>query len=360
MRLVSFYRSTRLILLAAALTPGVSLYAQTYSASFNSAEWTVQSGPFACSLSHKIPGFGSARFVHNAAAAEFFELKNNQQAFPSGAVTIESIPPVWRSDTGPQALGQAQVKAQQPLRLAAGAEIAAITRSLKQGINVVFSGAQMNSSETRLRVALEAQNFPKAYGKYQSCVAQLIPYTFNQLSRTQFNYSANADDLSASVKSRLDKIARYTKAESRVLGIIVDAHSEKLPTADAGEAESRAQAELVTAYLIDKGLSADTITMRWHGDKFPIANNQDASGQVKNRRVTIRLENQTTRTEMEKKIAAIKAAEQKIAEQKAADEQSSEPPIAGATQPLGLQELEKMVEQQNLTSGKQPTVKPVQ
>lgn len=365
MRLVPFYHLSSAILLAFACAQSASLHAQTYSASFNDAQWTAQSGPFACSLNHKIPGFGSARFARNAGGGEFFELKNTSQAFPSGVAKIESVPPVWRSDVNPAALGQAQVTAQQPLRLAA-AQVSAISAALEQGINVVFSSTQVNSSGGNLRVALEAHNFPAGYKKYQRCITELIPYTFNQLSRTLINYSANADDLSAAAKVQLDKIVRYTKADSRVLGIIVDAHSDKLLSPEDGDAASQQQAELVTAYLIGKSLSAGTITTRWHGDKFPIASNENKTGQAKNRRVTIRLENETTRKEMEKKITTIKAAEQKAATEKAKAEAEVEakkttqdqPSSAAAPLPTSLQELERMVEQQDLTSGKQPDSAP--
>jgi len=368
MPLVSFYhsslcRSALLLLLATTLIQSAPLSAQVYSAGFNNAEWATQAGPFACSLSHKIPGFGSARFVRNAGAGEFFELKNTSQSFPSGAVRIESVPPMWRGDSSPATLGQTQASGKQPLRVT-GAQIAMISRTLEQGTNVVFSSSQVSSNGSSLRVGLEANKFSPAYSKYQRCVADLIPYTFDQLSRTLINYAPNADDLSAGAKSQLDKIVRYTKADSRVLGIIIDAHSEKLATPEEGDAASQKQAELVTAYLIDKGLAADTITTRWHGDKFPIANDQNKAGQAKNRRVTIRLENETTRKEMEKKITAIKDAEQKAAEQKAAAESSAQAQARSSSSagelPVNLQQLEQMVEQQNLTSGKQPVVKPAQ
>ena len=306
-------------------------------------------------MSHKIPGFGSAQFARNAGGGEVFELKPGSQSFPAGAVKIESVPPMWRSDVSPVTLGQIQASAQQPLRLAS-AQVKEISATLAQGTNVVFSSAQMTANGGALRVALEAHNFNPAFTSYQNCISALIPYTFDQLSRTLLNYEANADDLSAAAKAQLDKIVRYTKADPRVLGILVDAHSDKLPTPEEGDAASQRQAELVTAYLIDKGLGADTITTRWHGDKFPLANNQNKAGQAKNRRVTIRLENETTRKEMEKKIAAIKEAEQKAA----ANTSQAQSSANSSDLPVNLQQLEQMVEHQDLTSGKQPDIKSMQ
>ena len=355
MHLASFTHLSPSFLLLLAVIQSSSVNAQTYNASFNNSEWVGKTGSFACSLSHKIPGFGAAQFVRNAGKGEFFELKGISQAFPGGDVKIESVPPMWRNEDSPAVLGQVQASANQPLRLGP-AQVGVISRALEQRTNVVFSSTQVNSTGNSLRVVLEAHNFSAAYSKYQRCMAELIPYTFDQLSRTLINYAVNADDLSASAKAQLDKIVRYKKADPRVLGIIVDAHSEKLPTAEEGQAASQRQAELVTAYLIDKGLAADTVTTRWHGDKFPIANNQSKAGQAKNRRVTIRLENETTRKEMEKKIAAIKEAEQKAAEKSSQGQSSSSSPDL----PVNLQQLEQMVEQQDLTTGKQPELKPAQ
>lgn len=327
------------------------LSAQVYSASFSDAKWTAQTGAFACGLSHEIPGFGSARFTRSTGVAEAFELRHTNKAFPAGAVRIESIPPMWRTEASAEVLGQAQASGgTAPLKITAKLET--ITKTLEQGTNVVFSGG---SGDVSLRVGLEARNFNPAFGQYRKCISNLIPYTFNQISRTIIFYGRGAEALSTTAKTQLDTIIRYVKADPKVLGIMVDAHSDALETAEEGDQQSQIQAEWVAQYLIDKGIDSNKITTRWHGDKFPIANNKDKSGQAKNRRVTVRLENEATRKEMEKKVAAIKLAEQKAADEaaaKAAAQSSSS--ASSEALPIHLQQLEDMVERQDLNSGKQP------
>lgn len=359
MRLASRYYLSASILMAFTLVQSASLHAQTYSAGFEASEWTAKSGSFACSLSHKIPGFGTAQFVRNTGGSEFLALKPDSSLVFNGMVKIESVPPMWRSDAAATPLGQLQVSGKQPLRLT-GAQLEKISDVLVQGTSVVFSSAQANG--TSLRVALEARNFNPAYGRYRTCVGALIPYTFDQIARMLINYAPDAIDLSAATKTQLDKIVRYSKADSKVLGILVDAHSDLLPTPEEGDSASQRQAELVTAYLVEKGIAANMITTRWHGDKFPIANNYTKAGQAKNRRVTVRLESETTREQMEKKIAAIIAAEEKAAAKKAAEEQAAQEKAAAipAALPASLQQLEQLVEQQDLTSGKQPTLRQLQ
>jgi sodium-type flagellar protein MotY len=323
--------------------------AQTYKTAFNDSEWLARSGPFACSLQHKVAGFGEAYFIRNAGTAEVFEFKNAKKAFPSGALKVEAIPPAWRSDASSANLGQLKVTDSRSFSISTE-QLASIYAALAQGTNLVVSSAEVGGQGDSLRVVLQAHNFSAAFGTYQQCRKALIPYTFDQLSRSQINYAINSQELSDATKNQLDKIVRYTKADPRVLGILVDAHSDKRKTPEEAEEVAQQQAELVTAYLIEKGLSADSIITRWHGDKFPVASNQNKAGQSKNRRVTVRMENEATRKAMEKKVAAIKEAEQKAAE-KAAQASSD-----GADLPVNLQQLEQMVEQQNLTSGKQPDI----
>jgi outer membrane protein OmpA-like peptidoglycan-associated protein len=344
----------RLLCVVALLSPlwyMATANAQTYIAAFADSQWKTQSSSFACSLEHEIPGFGKVRLVRKGGGAEVLELKGKTQSFTMGSVLVEAVPPAWRSDLESNNLGQVQA-GQGPLSIN-GKPIAAIIGSLEQGTNVIFSGSN-------LRVGLEARNFAPALATYKRCIGELIPYTFEQLSRTVLHYNREADDLNATTKTQLDKIVRYMKADKNVLGIIVDAHSDKHPKPEDSLALSQRQAEWVTAYLVDKGVPADNITMRWHGDKFPIANNQNKAGQAKNRRVTVRLENETTRKEMEKKIAVIKEAEQKAVAEKTAKNTADKEASDKEASAISTQELEHLTETQDLTTGQQPRSQSVQ
>lgn len=329
-----------------------SLHAQLYVAGFSDSRWAAQSGPFACSLSHKIPGFGNAVFSRKAGNAEVFELHQDKVTLPVGVVTMEAVPPSWRQDLMPVALGQVQAVAGKTAVQLTAVQFSTLLVSLEKGMRVLFSSHKVSDLGTSMRVGLEAQQFLPAYKTYKQCITQLIPYSFQQVSRTSIHYDGKADSLSAAAKSQLDKVIRYAKADSAVLGIVVDAHSEKLIDPANAEAASKLNAELVAAYLVEQGLSQDKITTRWHGDKFPIASNLTAAGKAQNRRVTVRLENAETRRETEQKIADRKAAEEKLAENKAAEEKTKA--VSPDEQSPALKRLVDLVEGQDLTSGKQP------
>ena len=330
-----------------------TLQAQTYIAPFSASAWKTQSSAFACSLTHDIPGFGSARLTRSGGSGELLVLSGKDHSFIAGVVRIEAVPPVWLTDSTSSNLGQAQANAK--ALTISGNSVVAITGHLEKGVNVMFSGAN-------LRVGLEARNFGPAFSSYKSCVKNLIPYTFDQLSRTVLIYNNEAEELTAGAKAQLDKIVRYVKADQKVLGIIVDAHGDKQLKPEDSLAFSQRQAEWVTAYLMDKGIPADNITTRWHGDKFPIASNQNKAGRAKNRRITVRLESAETRKELEKKLTALKEAEQKAAAEKASKNKNAEetnPSIESNAPAIDAAELEKLTEEQRLpATPQQETKKP--
>lgn len=327
---------------------GVNSQAQTYASGFADAKWTARSGPFACSLSHEIPAFGVAYLGQKAGSAGVFEFRGAKKAFPPGAVKLEAVPPLWRNDVIPRTLFTLATSPSLQLNTE---QFQAVAAALEGGANVVFSGVGANEQGSHFRVIVDARNFAANYTIYKRCVANLIPDTFDQLSRTVINYASDAQTLSAAARAQLDKIVRYAKADNKVLGILVDAHSDKRKTAEDAELAAQQQAELVADYLIGKGVPAASVTARWHGDKFPIADNKNKIGQAKNRRITLRLENEATRKEMERRIAALKTAEEKAAAKAAAE---AEKQAAAGVSSVTPSQLEELVEKQNLNNGKQP------
>lgn len=337
---------------AMALVPGAQ--AQTYATAFSEARWAVHAGPFACGLSHKVQGYGTAYFGQAAAGSYFFEFRDLTKVGPLGALTVDAVPPAWRTDLPAQRLLTLPANAM-PLN---AVQARAITDHLARGINLVFSAGVLDAaSGDSLRVVVDARHFAERQADYQRCVAQLIPYTFAQLSRTSIHYVAGAQALTTLARVELDKIVRYAKADPKVLGIVIDAHSDNQDSPAESDVIAQQQATLVADYLIAQGLPGEMLTTRSHGDKFPVADNQTKAGQAKNRRVTLRLENAQTRAERAQKIAALRAAEAKAlagAAASSATTKSATESIGNDADGLTIRRLEQMVEEQNLSSGQQP------
>lgn len=308
--------------------------AKIYAADILNADWKTQSGSFSCLLTHHIEGFGNAVFSRKTGSGEIFYLTpQGSVVFPRGATSMDTLPPAWRSEQMPVHLGTTTaVAGDRPIKLAA-ADFAPLLDQLGSDAKVMFTSSAAEDAGARdtsslasgvMRVVLDPKNFAKAYKAYQQCMGVLIPYTFSQVSHLSFNYGEKAEGLNAAHKSELNKVARYVKADPEVLGVLVDAHSDNKGTAEENELISKQESEWVSAYLVLQGVESTKITARWHGDKFPVANNKTDAGRSQNRRVTVRLENETTRREAEERAIARLATEEREAIKAAAEEQKKQ------------------------------------
>jgi outer membrane protein OmpA-like peptidoglycan-associated protein len=347
----TLFLATFLVALLAAFL-AIGAQARSFGAGWEESEWSVNDGPFGCALVHKVPGFGQVSLSRKAGGEELLQLRQQgKEGFPAGAIHVQAVPPPWRSDLMPVNLGLFnQGAALASLQFTAG-QAPMLLNQLEKGLQLVFSATQQVADKQVFRVLVSPKNFTPAYKRYRTCVTQLIPFSFEQMARTTLYYQKDATELSVSSKTQLDKVARYTQADKQVLGVIVDAHSDTRTSAEQSQEVSRVQADLVTHYLVGKGLPVDMIISRWHGDKYPAATNGDEPGRAKNRRVTLRLENAGTRNAREKKIAEHKksAAAQQSSEQSTSTSTDSD---TGDSLGLTLKELERMVESQDLTGSK--------
>jgi sodium-type flagellar protein MotY len=306
------------------LQPGhSSAGGRLFAADIKSSSWKALSNPFVCSMTHDIPEFGKAVFVTKASSSQqfYFEL-HEKVSFPSGSATIDTFPASWRNNA--TAIFVTKVVAsegKQPIKLAM-ADSLLLERHLAKGVSLLFTSEPVSKGVTR--VVLDAKHFLAENKRYKQCIDDLIPFTFAQIARLVFNYSEKSDGLTSEMKTDLSKLIRYMKADQSILGVLIDAHSDNARAVDASDALTKKHAEWVGAFLREKGIGADRIAMRWHGDKYPLANNDTPEGRVKNRRLTVRVETQSTRSHSQKKSAEKKIEDQKKAVEVAAEKEKAE------------------------------------
>lgn len=333
-------------------------HAQMYGADVTTSEWKVSTNPFSCSLSHTIPAFGKAVLARKAGANEIFYLESLPKvSFPGSVAGAETLPPQWRNDLVPQPLGAVAVVAgNQPITLNP-AQLASLVAQLSAGTNVMYSSqpvATNTSAPSIMRVVVNAKNFSAGYKTFQQCVADLIPYSFDQVARTSLSFGEKVEGLTAAQKAELTKVARYMKADPKVVGVFVDGHSDNSGTAEANEALSKQLAEWVSTFLVEQGVVAAKITTRWHGDKFFIADNKTAAGRAKNRRVTVRLEDEVAHKEFMKKEEERRKAEEKASMEKSSADAASTAAGAASSSSASSkarmtpEEISRMVEGYNL------------
>lgn len=141
-----------------------------------------------------------------------------------------------------------------------------------------------------LEVRLLPVKFQKAYNDYLACTAKLLPVNFDQVRQSQVGFPGGGVDLDPMAQAKLDIILAFLKADPSVNRIQLDGHADNSGNRLTNRDLSRRRALAVMEYLKANGVPAEQITVRFHGERYPVVPNTSEANRAKNRRVTLRLD----------------------------------------------------------------------
>ncbi len=267
-------------------------FAAEYSNEINDSSWKANLSVFSCELTHDVPYYGQVVFRTRAGEASGFYLRAKTSRFKAGEINILAASPVWAANPKNELLATVGIKqGTRPLWLG-NAITERMMASLKQGMNIEFEGEawfQKPAPQTKLQVS--TIGFQKAYEKYLSCLGSLMPRNFDQLRRTSLLFPGGViESLPKNITIQLDRILKLVKHDAKVRSFFIDGHADSVGDREENLELSKVRAELVAQYLERRGIPREWITLRWHGERYPVASNGTAAGRAQNRRVTVRLE----------------------------------------------------------------------
>lgn len=105
-------------------------------------------------------------------------------------------------------------------------------------------------------------------------------------------FAVNSDELIGDSTTILDAAARSLKPYPE-LRVEVGGHTDWQGSSSYNQKLSERRANAVRRYLIGQGIAADNLTAKGYGEVQPIADNHTAEGRAKNRRVELRMMDNT-------------------------------------------------------------------
>jgi len=108
------------------------------------------------------------------------------------------------------------------------------------------------------------------------------------ISLTGVYFANDSSDLLAASVTILNNGVTTLKRRSDI-HVEVAAHTDSIGSAAYNQALSERRAASVKAYLISHGINANRLTSKGYGESQPVANNMEATGRAKNRRVELRV-----------------------------------------------------------------------
>ena len=253
--------------------------------------WQANSSVFECSLVHEVPYYGRAVFKTRAGENSSFVLKSDSSRLKTGEAALVARSPLWKEHPQTVDLGYVPVKQSlQPIQLPAR-HTERMLSELYNGFELVFTRRAWYGGETSNDISITTVGFRAAYRQYLACLDGLLPVNFDQIKRTAVYFGSNQyEDIAPRELKKLDQIALYVKADPTVREFFIDGHTDSVGTREDNLVLAQNRAEEVKRYLVSKGVPEKAIVSRWHGERYPVARNDDLMGRAKNRRVTIRLE----------------------------------------------------------------------
>lgn len=288
-----YLRAALLALLTAnILTLPVQATTRTYQASLSQATWRVSEySALSCTLTHDIPRYGEIRFESQADRALNMRVVLAMKQLPDSYQTADvySVAPAWRQQTASKKLGHLQLYRQYDSEL--GKSMAwTLLAELEQGMNPLFSYSDWYNEENRIQVQVSAVNFQKRYADFLDCVAQLLPFNFDDIAFTVLNYEAQTTELTAGSKRKLLRIGEYLKHDGEIEQVVVAGYTDSYGSYEENQALSAERAEAIKSVLLEAGLDESKIKVLAHGEMRHIAGNNNELERAKNRRVVIQID----------------------------------------------------------------------
>jgi len=278
-------RYLTLLTLFASLPAG----ALTFQTRMENIAWKVEGDQFECRLIQPIEGFGSGEFVRRAGEQPVFQLRSDSNVLGAGTASLLAAAAPWQPGRGDINLGSVRMARTGVLFSSSQGQASRLINGLLDGRSTVvrnYTGEAGRPMEVRVLPV----SFAKAYSDYQVCASKLLPMNYDQVRQTQVGFPGGGTDLDASGRARLDVILDYMKADPTVNHIELNGHSDNSGNRLTNRDLSRRRALAVADYFKAHGLAEEQITVRFHGEQYPLVKNNSAANRARNRRVNIELD----------------------------------------------------------------------
>lgn len=279
----------RLIFLGVYFYAGL-VQAETFRAAPDTAHWKTTSARLKCALSHEIPQFGRATFLHEAGLEPQLILDMVDSAFGGGTAVLVSAPPHWQKMDEEKVLAENALPSGVPI-VFAGEIVRTIWSELQRSRDIEFRLPKAYPQAPEPVVAVLSQaGFKAGWEQFQECQQQLVPISFANLAKSQLYFESNTMRLTAESLALLEYMLVYDEEAGPIRKIIIEGHTDSVGRFVENTKLSYQRAWVVKDWLVGYGIPPDVIQVKGLGGSQPIANNKTAEGRAKNRRVTLKLQ----------------------------------------------------------------------
>lgn len=276
-----------LLVFSSYLSAGQTLH---YAGGPENTNWNTSGSVFGCRFEQVIPGYGRAVFYQQAGEPVLFQLEADRNLMDKSSASVSITAAPWQPATRSEGLGTAQISSSVPNLELDARRSNQFLHALLEGRWPTISQETWYDAGRAVQVRVSAVQFQDYYPDYVACISQLLPMNYDQVGRSKVLFASGEDTLDLDDAEVLNQVIFYINNDPRIFAVYLDGHSDNVGRRYDNRQTSKKRVEAVERYLILKGIDPEMITTRYHGGRYPVADNATAAGRAENRRVTIRLE----------------------------------------------------------------------
>ncbi len=269
---------------------------QNINIPMNFSNWTYQVGNLECHLVSVDFPYGKFYFRSDEGNKKVtFVASLNQNGIKWGSAMLKIKNAPWEKALDIKSVSSISI-AKSGSEFIFERNISQVLTSINQGKWMMLSLKGSDSSVDQT-ITIPTVNIQEALQSFLSCRDRLVkrdqlpkmPFLDTRDREVVIYFAFGQRTLSNEQKMRLRALYRYIVEDSRVNKVLVDGYTDNVGPSVANLTISRQRAELIAKELNRLGLAEEKVEVRAHGLRYPVASNDTAAGQAKNRRVTLRL-----------------------------------------------------------------------
>ncbi|MEM7002562.1 MAG: OmpA family protein [Pseudomonadota bacterium] len=248
--------------------------------------WQTLTEP-SCTLQLPVAEYGLASFSGRGDQALNFTLQSRRDLQQVPLSVLRHAPP-WHPQPEAQATAVGGLQHVPGAGVTVtGAVAEGMLWALRDGYDLeIKSPARALPYPVSLR--LRSLGFGPALDAFLDCARSPVQVSWLSMSRTRVSFATDSAKLSAEDQLRLTTVINYVQADPSISHVYVDGHTDASGVEKNNVRLSKRRAEAV-AKVLQTALTDRVVVVRYHGQRYPVADNVSSAGKAQNRRTTIRL-----------------------------------------------------------------------
>ncbi|WP_299730361.1 OmpA family protein [uncultured Endozoicomonas sp.] len=240
---------------------------------------------FYCILSNPVAGLGDLQLIAEAGEVEQIAVAPDPFQSEHRQVSVAITSPPWSVTPQHMPIANASIPAGDSL---------SIDISMVNVLKAFHAGQQLqlvvdDNNGPSVIVQVPALNIMPVLEQFYRCMDDLLLLNFEQAKHNTFYYPSGGKRLDDDQRQMLLHIAEYVVADHNVDRITIDSHTDSYGDELVNRELSKKRGQLLVSELQKIGVPAGKILMRFHGERYPVADNNTPDGRNRNRRVEIRI-----------------------------------------------------------------------